>query len=211
MRNPWLDIPLEDYEAHMSLPYVGQARLLADILGNVLDRYRPTSVALVGCAGGNGLKEVAARPIDRAVGVDINASYIDQARSRWATELPMLSLFVGDIQTDDFAFEPVDLVFAGLLLEYVEVPKTLERIRSMLHPNGTLVTVIQLPNASATQVTPSLFFSLRILEESMRLVSSDEVRTSAMKSGFREIDEQTVKAVSAKEFSVQAFRLISQI
>ena len=27
--NPWLTIPLADYEAHMALPQVGQAQLLA--------------------------------------------------------------------------------------------------------------------------------------------------------------------------------------
>ena len=30
MSNPWLDIPLADYEAHMALPSIGQSRLIAD-------------------------------------------------------------------------------------------------------------------------------------------------------------------------------------
>ena len=30
MSNPWLSIPLEDYEGHMSLPAVGQAQMLAE-------------------------------------------------------------------------------------------------------------------------------------------------------------------------------------
>src|ERR1700689_4786619 len=30
MRNPWLEIPLEDYEGHMSHPSIGQAQMLAD-------------------------------------------------------------------------------------------------------------------------------------------------------------------------------------
>jgi hypothetical protein len=28
MRNPWLEIRLDDYEAHMSLPSIGQAQML---------------------------------------------------------------------------------------------------------------------------------------------------------------------------------------
>lgn len=36
MRNPWLDIPLADYEGHMSLPHVGQAVLLGDVFEGAL-------------------------------------------------------------------------------------------------------------------------------------------------------------------------------
>ena len=32
MRNPWLDIPLDDYESHMSLPGVGQAQMIETLL-----------------------------------------------------------------------------------------------------------------------------------------------------------------------------------
>ena len=65
--NPWLTIPLEDYEAHMSLPAVNQAALMADILACVCDTYRPASLALLGCAGGLGLDRVdpASRVEDR--------------------------------------------------------------------------------------------------------------------------------------------------
>ena len=41
MRNPWLDIPLSDYEGHMALPQVDQARVLADQLAAVLALHRP--------------------------------------------------------------------------------------------------------------------------------------------------------------------------
>src|SRR5438309_637460 len=52
MGNPWLQIPLTDYEGHMSLPYVAQADLLADLFGLALQRHLPDSVAVLGCAGG---------------------------------------------------------------------------------------------------------------------------------------------------------------
>lgn len=31
MKNPWLDIPLDDYEGHMTLPQVAQAQMLAQL------------------------------------------------------------------------------------------------------------------------------------------------------------------------------------
>ena len=58
MKNPWLDIPLADYEAHMALPSVGQAALLGDLFAATVEAHRPESVALIGCAGGNGFERI---------------------------------------------------------------------------------------------------------------------------------------------------------
>ncbi len=41
MSNPWLNIPLDDYEGHMSLPAVGQAQMLAEQLDRALARWAP--------------------------------------------------------------------------------------------------------------------------------------------------------------------------
>ena len=37
MNNPWLTIPLEDYESHMALPDVGQAKMLANEFEELLN------------------------------------------------------------------------------------------------------------------------------------------------------------------------------
>jgi hypothetical protein len=65
--NPWLTIPLADYEAHMALPQVGQAQLLADLFAAELRERSPSSVAVLGCAGGNGFEHAPAAL--RVVGV----------------------------------------------------------------------------------------------------------------------------------------------
>jgi hypothetical protein len=51
MNNPWLDVPLADYEGHMALPGIEQAQLLSDIFADVLAKFSPRSVAVIGCAG----------------------------------------------------------------------------------------------------------------------------------------------------------------
>jgi hypothetical protein len=56
MKNPWLGIALSDYEAHMALPEVGQAQMLADVFAGHLDIRRPGSLAVIGCAG---LRQIA--------------------------------------------------------------------------------------------------------------------------------------------------------
>ena len=52
MNNPWLDVPLEEYEGHMAWPAVGQAQLLSDVFSRVIEQFSPRSVAVLGCAGG---------------------------------------------------------------------------------------------------------------------------------------------------------------
>jgi hypothetical protein len=77
MRNPWLDIPLGDYEAHMALPAIGQSQLIADELDILVRTYAPSSVAILGCAGGNGFERLIDTSVSRVVGIDINPQYID--------------------------------------------------------------------------------------------------------------------------------------
>lgn len=48
LRNPWLDIPLADYEAHMALPTVGQSQLIAAELSVRVQTHWPNSIAIIG-------------------------------------------------------------------------------------------------------------------------------------------------------------------
>ena len=206
MKNPWLDIPLADYEGHMALPNVGQAQLLSDVFAGALSKYAPRSVAVLGCAGGNGLDRVSSKVTERVVGVDLNPDYVQQARTRFDHQIPLLELLVGDVQTDEFAFAPVELVFAGLLFEYVDAEAVLAKIRAMLCPGGTLLTVVQLPSTAIPEITPSQFASLSALSSVMRLVPPELLRQLAAAHGYNETEAQTV-AAGGKEFRVQAFRL----
>jgi hypothetical protein len=80
MKNPWLEIPLQEYEAHMALPNVGQAPLLAGLLAGTVYRYEPRSVAILGCSGGNGLERILDTQVQRIVGIDINPDYAERTR-----------------------------------------------------------------------------------------------------------------------------------
>ena len=44
---------------------------------------------------------------------------------------------VGDVEKDDLDIAPVDLVFAGLVLEYLDTVAALPRMRSMVRLGGT--------------------------------------------------------------------------
>lgn len=82
MRNPWLDIPLEDYEGHMSSPGVAQLKALADLFEEALNQCRPKSVAILGIAGGNGLERIDISVTNQIVGIDIHPTYLEVVRNR---------------------------------------------------------------------------------------------------------------------------------
>ncbi len=56
--NPWLNIPLEDYERHMSHHLVGQVLLLNSLTKKYLDEIKPETAVFLGIAGGNGLEHI---------------------------------------------------------------------------------------------------------------------------------------------------------
>ncbi|MCO6439130.1 MAG: class I SAM-dependent methyltransferase [Phycisphaerae bacterium] len=205
MNNPWLSIPLADYEGHMALPEVGQSTLLSGVFESVLRRFAPASVAVLGCAGGNGFEYIDPNVTRRIVGVDINPDYIAHTQSRFGARLPGLELYALNVQVDAWPIAPVELVFAGLLFEYVEPREVLDRIRVMLRPGGVLVTVLQLPNDDIPEVTPSPFKSLEALDSIMRLVPPEALKQMAEQLGYRETDAHSIATTGGKQMMVQTF------
>jgi trans-aconitate methyltransferase len=207
VRNPWLDIPLADYEAHMALPAIGQSRLIADELDNLIGTYSPRSVAIIGCAGGNGFDRLVGAGVARVVGVDINPDYIGEARRRYAASIPGLELHLADIQSSAPLFEPADLIYIALVLEYVDLPRTLGALRRHCKPGGALAALSQLPHETMTEVSPSPYASLESLAPGMRLVSAEELQQLAKQVGFSPRRSRVVLSSGGKSFRVDEFRL----
>jgi SAM-dependent methyltransferase len=182
MKNPWLDIALSDYEGHMAAPEVAQAQLLADVFAEQLESHRPRSLAMLGCTGGNGFERITPGVTRRVVGVDLNGRYLNEVRARFGAKFERLELVEGDIQSGAIAFAAVDLVYAALILEYVNVEVTLRRMRDFLNPGGVLVTVVQLPGANLPAVTPSPYPSLQVLEAVMQFVAPNDLRGPSPKA-----------------------------
>jgi len=203
--NPWLAIALADYEGHMAMPGIAQAQMLSGILADTARRFAPRSIAVLGCAGGNGFEAIDPEVTERVVGVDVNAEYVAQAQARHGGRFRSLELKVADIQTDALDFEPVDLMFAALVLEYVNVDAVIGRTRVLLAENGRLLTVLQMPCAASPKVTPSPFASLRALTDVMRLVAPEELRLIAGSHGLVEVESATLASAGGKQFQLQVF------
>lgn len=122
MENPWNDIPLDIYEAHMSLSNVAQIQAL-----NVLTQKQmlahpdAQSVAIIGVAGGNGLEYCGER-FKAVYGIDVNPSYLHICAQRFRPVLgEKLRLIEMDLRNPESALPEADLIIANLLIEYVGV------------------------------------------------------------------------------------------
>ena len=200
MGNPWLEIPLADYEGHMASPEVDQARMLSDALAALLQAHRPRALAVIGCAGGNGFERIDNRPrrraprasrrstLDqRASGVDINPAYLAETRRRFGAAFDQLELICADVACDELAFAPVDLMFAALVFEYVardDLGRALRSLVARLNRGGVLAVLLQLPAPETTAVTATPFTRVAALSSALRLVPPDELIRAAREVGL---------------------------
>lgn len=119
MANPWEEIDLADYEAHMALDSVMQLQALSEITGRQLSDYPVSTAMILGVAGGNGLEHVDPEKYEKVYGIDINAEYLGEAKRRHAQLAGVLECIRADLTREDCELPHADLVIANLLVEYV--------------------------------------------------------------------------------------------
>jgi len=183
MANPWLRVPLGDYEAHMKSAAVAQYGPLADLFAAALELRRPRSVAIFGLAGGNGLERIDPNLTTRIVGVDLNPLYLEAARHRFgaALDLQLHCLDLANVAAD---LEPVELVHAALIFEHAGVGLCLENAIRLVAPGGALSIVLQLPGDSAPNVAATPFASIQRLAPHFVLVDPAWLRQRIETSGL---------------------------
>jgi threonine dehydrogenase-like Zn-dependent dehydrogenase len=189
MANPWLSIPLQDYEGHMGRDNAQQLSVLSELFKRALDICVPESVAVLGIAGGNGLEHVNQATIRRVVGFDINARYLDEVRRRFGT-YPNLELHCVDLSEGELRIPPAALVHAALFFEHTGLGGTLDNALSLVAPEGHLSVVLQLPDHQQQNVTPTAYASMQTLAESFSLVDVSHFRGVLEKREFRLVQEE---------------------
>ena len=206
MKNPWLQIPASDYEAHMALPEVAQAQALSSLMESALTQYTPASLAVFGCTTGNGFEHIDVTYTRRVVGADINPAYLAVLEARFAGRIPCLELIADDIAAPEFRIDPVMMVFAGLVFEYVDVARAVHSISRCLAPGAILVAVLQLPSVESGPVTPTRYKSLELLAPIMKLVAPAELSAVCGDVGLRPIKTDTIPLKKGKAFFVGFYR-----
>ncbi len=204
MSNPWLDIPLADYEGHMASAEVRQTEALCDLFAEALAFRRPASVAVLGVAGGNGLDRIDGKVTERVVGLDVNPLYLDMVRLRYC-HLRGLELHCIDLTKQEVKLQPVQQVHAALVFEHAGVGRCLDNAVSLVAKNGALSVVLQLPSSVESGVGKGGYASIERLKSHFSFVDPARFRESLEGRAFRLMHETRSSLPAGKEFWMGIF------
>jgi len=205
MANPWLSIPLEDYEGHMNSREVHQLDALSELFAEALACCRPQSVAVLGIAGGNGLDRIDRTITKRIVGLDVNPSYLEAVRHRYSSSED-LELWCVDLAAQNLDLEPVELVHAALVFEHAGAGLCLENALSLVAAGGALSAVLQLPAEAGQNVGTSSFPSMQTLQPGFALIDPEWLRRTLEQRGLRLAREARRTLPAGKAFWMGIFR-----
>jgi SAM-dependent methyltransferase len=189
----------------MATPEVGQAALLADEFKLALGTVRPQSLALIGCAGGNGLDALIGMAIGPVVCVDINSSYLDKLRSRYGGKIPKLQTICTEVET--FAFQqPLDLIFGGLIFEYTRLDEALSALSRTLRRGGKLVALVQVKSIGVATVSSSPYAgTLTEVGAAFTYIDPDTMSSLAAARGLNETGRKVRTLASGKSFTITEY------
>lgn len=119
MRNPWEEIPLNDYENHMKLDSVMQLQAMNEMMQDQFDTYPISSVMILGIAGGNGLEHISTEKFKKVYAVDINPSYLQEVKRRYPDLDKILEYQCINLIEEANKLPTADMVIANLLIEYI--------------------------------------------------------------------------------------------
>jgi len=204
MNNPWLEIPLNDYEGHMAADAVRQSAALAELFAEALALRRPASVAILGVAGGNGLERIDSRITQRVAGIDFHPDYLAATRLRFAL-LHGLELHCIDLAQETVHLPPVEMVHAALIFEHAGLERCLDNALALTGENGALCVVIQLPGAPGQDVGQGGFASIEKLKSHFALVDRTRLRVLLHKCGFAPVHETHRALPAGKAFWMGVF------
>lgn len=182
--SPWNKIPLEDYENHMSHDSVGQLAVLNLLTKKYLDILKPKICLFLGIAGGNGLEHIENCITKKVIGIDINSNYLEKAKERYGEKIPSLELINFDITTEAKTFCKADFIWAGLVLEYTGIDKSLEFAINNLQTKGNLIVSVQ-SNNGVQSVSQSGIESVQKVGSIFQLVDPEILVVKANEIGFK--------------------------
>jgi len=204
MVNPWLNIPAADYEGHMGSPNVDQLSFLASTFKETLEHHDCGTVALLGCATGNGLEHVKREFTRRVTAVDINPEYLEILRQRYGNSVPGLEVVQDDLESCELEKQAYSLIFAGLVFEYLEPQALLQRIAKWLQMDGILVTVLQ--PAERASVTETPYTSIKSLNSIMSLIDPNKFKVIAANVSLMAIEDKFITLETGKSFYIGTYQ-----
>jgi hypothetical protein len=200
--SPWREIPLADYERHMSAASVAQSAMLADTLRQLVLANRPKSLALLGSAGGNGLECLDPATTQRVVAVDVNAAYLEACCARHSARFDKFETVHCDL-SDGLPFsDPVELVYAALVVEYLKLDSFLDYAPSLATHGGRIAFVFQNRDARDSPVTNSGVLSVQALGQAHSPVDVAKVMDVLQSRGMVVEERRVVASAPGKLFTL---------
>jgi hypothetical protein len=187
--NPWTEIPLTDYEQHMSHATVGQLELLSTLTKRYFDRLQPESAIILGVAGGNGLEHIDPLVTTHIIGIDINQRYLEITGSRYSGKLKALELVNLDIAKNRASIRRVRMIWAALIVEYTGVERCLIFALNNLVGGGHLIVTIQ-SNRYLLSVSSTGIESIKKVGQIFVPVEIDVLLDKAKQLGFKVIERE---------------------
>lgn len=194
--NPWLNIPLDDYQAHMEA--VGQAAVLRSLFGTIYMRVKPQRLAVLGCTSGADFDAIDSSLTEVAVGLDVNPTYLQTAQQRSLGLGRSVEWVCGDVLTAELPQSPFDLIHAALLLEYLDAAALFRRVRHWLMPGAYLSLITQQPIVGLAAVSNTGYESLRSLSATIMLRSAEDIALLAADAGYVVKSKQLVELQTGK-------------
>lgn len=189
----------------MAHPEVRQAELLADALEQAVRELEPETIAIVGCAGGNGLDRLIPLSLKRVIALDINADYVQQTEQRFRSSLPQLATIVANAEELSGLFEPVELVYAALILEYVDVSRATQSLSSCCADGGYVLFVTQIESHHAT-VSNTPYASLSTLASAFSFVDFESLKELCLQNHLNLVQSKRLHSVGGKGFQATLFK-----
>ena len=203
--NPWLQIELRDYEAHMSHKNVNQLQTLSRIVGLAVKLFSPHSTLVLGAAAGNGFEHFEKN--SEIYAVDINKAYLDACSKRFGKKLRNLHLLNIDVDSEPIGIEDnkIDLAVCHLFLEYAELLTVVKEMKRVLKPRAIVNIVIQKNNGSEF-VSETGITGLNILSGIAKEVDPVEMESLFLQNGFTQMSKIEEFLPGGKSFMMYNFR-----
>lgn len=209
MDNVWNEIPLEDYELHMLHKSVGQLQLLNNLTKKYLEQLKPEILMFLGIAGGNGLEHIDNKITKQVYGIDINQMYLNETEKRFRGQLPNLHLLNTDIcSNNNEIITKANLIWAALIFEYVDIPKSIHFLENNLSEEGNVVITIQ-SNNGKTSVSETGVESLKLLSNNFHLVEKEHLIKQMISNNFILKEEEENNLPNGKSFLTLLFQRYS--
>jgi len=202
--NPWLEIPLEDYERHMLHDTVGQLTLLNGLTKKYLSMIKPDICLFMGVAGGNGLEHIDNTVTNQVFGIDINQDYLDFCNDRFKNKIDHLSLLRLDSTKNSASICHAQFIWAGLILEYTGISSGFEFASTNIASAGHFITTIQ-SNNNLEAVSPTGVESIRKVSAISHAIDPGEMLQVAAESGYRLINHEENALPNGKSFLTYHF------